>query len=413
VDGILREGQAPSPLTPFAGRPKYHYESNQILEVPRKFMNLSGKIETTANLATIIVAVLISTFLVKAHFFPNQIVPTTTSVLAAEVAKGTRVDGRAMGVDWKKNHRTLVLAISTTCHFCAESAPFYRRLGETIKDVKLVAVLPQPVPEAQQYLGLARVHVDEVRQIPLSTVGVRATPTLLLVSDAGVVTDIWMGKLQPEQETQVFTTLAGTKTVDIDTQTKMDPVTVSKVMVGDQQIRTGVSTAGVREVRQGTPFQAGDDWLKNMTIVIRNRTDKAIVRAEIVLLFPDTGDGTPGRPVTAYTITLGQRPEIDAFRSNGQKLSRQLDKKPFFFAPGETLVINVADYVDEIRSIVEAKLLFSQITRVVIERTQFFFEDGMRWNNLYGFGVPNPNHPGQFTNMDRSTYFPGNAATPE
>jgi hypothetical protein len=170
-------------------------------------MSLSGKIETTANVATIIVAVLLSMFLVKAYFFPNVIARTQTTAIAPEVTKGKTVDGRALGVDWKKNRRTLVLAISTTCHFCTESAPFFRRLAEVTKDLKTVAVLPQPVPEAQQYLSKVGVHVDEVRQVPLSTVGVRATPTVLLVNDSGVVTDVWVGKLPPEQETQVLTAL--------------------------------------------------------------------------------------------------------------------------------------------------------------------------------------------------------------
>lgn len=170
-------------------------------------MSLSTKIETTANAATIVVAVLISSFLVKAYFFPNVIAPTTATVLASEVAKGKSVDGRALGVDWKKNHRTLVLAISTTCHYCKDSVPFYRKLGATGTDVKMVAVLPQPVIEGQQYLGGAGVHVDEVRQVPLNTLGVRGTPTLLLVNDAGVVMDVWVGKLQSDQETQVLTAL--------------------------------------------------------------------------------------------------------------------------------------------------------------------------------------------------------------
>lgn len=115
------------------------------------------------------------------------------------------MDGQLLGVDWTKNHRTLVLAISTTCHFCKDSVPFYRKLGGT--DVKTLAVLPQSVAEAQQYLGNAGVRVDEVRQVSLSALGVRGTPTLLIVNDAGVVTDVWVGKLPPDQENQVLTAL--------------------------------------------------------------------------------------------------------------------------------------------------------------------------------------------------------------
>ena len=170
-------------------------------------MSLSTKIETTANVATIIVAVLISTALVKTYIFPNAVARSTAAVSAPEVVKGKSVDGRALGVDWAKNHRTLVLAISTTCHFCQDSVPFYQKLGAAEKDVKMVAVLPQPVAEAQKYLSGAGVHVDEVRQVPLNTLGVRGTPTLLLINNVGIVTDVWVGKLQPDQETQVLTAL--------------------------------------------------------------------------------------------------------------------------------------------------------------------------------------------------------------
>lgn len=199
----------------------------------------------------------------------------------------------------------------------------------------------------------------------------------------------------------------GTKTVNITAQTRMDPVIVTKVTVGGEEVQPGVSTAGVREVRPGTPFQADEDWLSKTSISLKNRTDKMIVRAEIQLFFPDTGDGSPSRAVTAHMITIGQRPDIDSFSSRGQKLPPEPDQRPLLLAPGQTLVVHLADYLDEIRSRVEEKLLFTQVTRLVIQRFQFYFVDGMRWSDLEGFGVPDPNHPGQFTNMDRGRYFPG------
>ena len=172
-------------------------------------MSLSRKIEIAANVATIVVAALISTVVVKTYVFHNPVAGSTAAVVVPEVVKGKSVDGRALGVDWAKNHRTLVLAISTACHYCKDSVPFYQKLADREGRVKMVAVLPQSVAEAQQYLNGAGVHVDEVRQVPLNTLGVRGTPTLLLVNDVGVVTDVWVGKLQPDQETQVLTALGG------------------------------------------------------------------------------------------------------------------------------------------------------------------------------------------------------------
>jgi hypothetical protein len=169
-------------------------------------MSIFRKIEVTANVATIIVAVLITTVVVKTYVSPNAFARSAV-VSAPEVVKGKSVDGRALGVDWKRNHRTLVLAVSTTCHFCKDSVPFYQKLGAVEKDVKMVAVLPQPVAEAQKYFSDSGVHVDDVRQVPLNTLGVRGTPTLLLVNDVGVVTDVWVGRLLPDQEAQVLTAL--------------------------------------------------------------------------------------------------------------------------------------------------------------------------------------------------------------
>jgi hypothetical protein len=80
------------------------------------------------------------------------------------------------------------LAISTQCHFCKDSTPFYRKLQEQMGNVKTVAVLPQPVSEAEQYLSGEGVHVDQVKQAKMSGIGVSGTPTMLLVNSAGVVT---------------------------------------------------------------------------------------------------------------------------------------------------------------------------------------------------------------------------------
>jgi hypothetical protein len=226
----------------------------------------------------------------------------------------------------------------------------------------------------------------------------------MLAASASLVLSGWLGwRIAP---VAAATGTLGTKMVYIDAQYRVDAVTIAKVAVGDQQIQPGVST-GAREVQPGTPFQADEDWLKNMSITLKNRTDKVIVRAEVQLWFPDTGDGGPSQPVTAYTMTLGQRPDIASYRSNGQKYAPETGKPPILVTPGQTLVIHVADYFDAIQSLVEGKLSFSQVTRIAIQRLQFYFVDGMRWDDLHGFGVPDPNHPGQFTYMDRNRFFPG------
>jgi hypothetical protein len=123
-------------------------------------------------------------------------------------AVGTNLKGRVPGVDWGKNGRTLVLAISTQCHFCKESVPFYKKVQSQVGgSLKTVAVLPQPVATAEQYLSGEGVHVDQIKQATMSGMGIQGTPTMLLVNSAGVVTKIWVGKIMPEQEQEVLNAL--------------------------------------------------------------------------------------------------------------------------------------------------------------------------------------------------------------
>ena len=166
----------------------------------------TGKLEVLANAATILVSLLLSAVLVKVFLLPQPV--AHPSGPAFRVARGTNIRSTLPGVDWAKNGRTLVLAVSTRCHLCSESAPFFRRITqERPKDVRLVAVLPQPVSDARKYLEEEGVLVDDVRQAPLSSIGVTGTPTLLLVDRDGTVGDVWTGKLPEDGERQVLAAL--------------------------------------------------------------------------------------------------------------------------------------------------------------------------------------------------------------
>jgi len=182
----------------------------------RWLVSIRDKLDIAANVATVGAAVLISAALIKVYFAPSSqadlktrpITASQSAQLPAELAVGTSLAGRVPGVDWRKNGKTLVLAISTQCHFCKDSAPFYRKLHEQVgKGLKTVAVLPQPVAESEQYLKSEGVHVDQVKQVSMGDIGVQGTPTMLLVDGTGAIARVWFGKIQPEQEEQVLADL--------------------------------------------------------------------------------------------------------------------------------------------------------------------------------------------------------------
>jgi hypothetical protein len=165
---------------------------------------LSKKVEMIANIAIILVTVLLATVIVKHYFFvPKAISPA--AVASASLQPGTKVS--LTGMDWSKSDRTLLMVLSTGCHFCTESASFYQRLAQERvqhEGTRLVAVLPQDAVAAQKYLSEHGVTVDEIKQLSPGDVNVAGTPTLILADRNGSVITTWLGKLSPDKEQDVL-----------------------------------------------------------------------------------------------------------------------------------------------------------------------------------------------------------------
>lgn len=164
------------------------------------------KIELAANMAIMVVAALLCVVLVKNYIIPKS-VSTTDSVAIKNqdqlISAGAKLP--LSGIDWRENGRTLLLALSTTCHFCSESAPFYQQLlKERSGNIRIVAVLPQSISDSKDYLNRLGVAVDDIRQAQMSSLGVRGTPTLILVDNNGVVVNSWVGKLPKAEEAKVI-----------------------------------------------------------------------------------------------------------------------------------------------------------------------------------------------------------------
>jgi hypothetical protein len=110
------------------------------------------------------------------------------------------------GEDWAKERtETLVFGISTHCHFCTESAPFYKRLLTSVGGgIGLVVIAPEPVEQTRLYLGQLGLDINDVRQIPIMQVGIQGTPTLVFVDRRGRVERAWTGSLSPDREQEVI-----------------------------------------------------------------------------------------------------------------------------------------------------------------------------------------------------------------
>jgi hypothetical protein len=170
-------------------------------------MNIVKKLEIVANVSIIVVSILLCAFLVKRFVFSKP-PDSTNQPNGSYISKGQKV---ALGdTDWARNGKTLLLVLQKGCHFCSESAPFYKTLVQDAArrgGIHLVAVLPQTTEEGRKYLTDLGVSIDDLRQQTPSALGVKGTPTLILVNDAGEASDIWIGKLKAEQEAEVLSRL--------------------------------------------------------------------------------------------------------------------------------------------------------------------------------------------------------------
>lgn len=160
--------------------------------------NLTKKLESYANIAIIVLILVVGAVLVKTYLLPG---PRETP---AENLRGKKVFLR--DVDWGKNGQTLLLVLQKGCSFCSESAPFYQRLGREAEagNTELIALLPHDVNTGRRYLDELGARIDDVRQFQGATLGITSTPTLVLVNDEGVVMDSWVGKLSAGEESAVL-----------------------------------------------------------------------------------------------------------------------------------------------------------------------------------------------------------------
>lgn len=155
------------------------------------------RLEIAAN-----VAIITLVFVIALVFWRNH------TRLSAQSSPDIRV-GSSLPTSLTNHQRTILLVLSTQCHFCTEGAPFYRLLVEQCRTrgIHSVAVFPQSIPEGSAYLSNHGITVDAVQQISPRSINVQGTPTLLMLTDSGIVEHVWVGKLASDGQQQVLASI--------------------------------------------------------------------------------------------------------------------------------------------------------------------------------------------------------------
>lgn len=159
------------------------------------------RMEIATNGAVGVAAILVTVYfavLLVARFDPPE--PTYGA------AVGTRL-GLPAVYDFASHEQTLLVALQDRCAECEASMPFFGEVATRLDGAQcigMVAVLPHPPPRSDTLLQRHDLSIPRLASTSLASLGVLATPTLILVDGKGTVLRAWAGKLSHSQEQEVL-----------------------------------------------------------------------------------------------------------------------------------------------------------------------------------------------------------------
>lgn len=158
-----------------------------------------SRLDIAASIAILCVCVLIGVIGVKKFLLGDS------HHVVSLLKNGSRIE--LAGVDWSHADRTIVLALSTHCHFCDDSSGFYQRLLPVAGSagVPVVAVFPQSVDEARAHWAAQHLPLSGivVLHAPAGQLSISGTPTVILVNSKGVVLRAWTGEQSASGEAEI------------------------------------------------------------------------------------------------------------------------------------------------------------------------------------------------------------------
>jgi len=109
-------------------------------------------------------------------------------------------------------------------------------------------------------------------------------------------------------------------------------------------------------------FDADADWLRKLTLQLKNVSGKTITYVMINLRFPQTAN-EQGR-VGLQQIYLGVDPD------------RKFTRPELHLAPNDTIEISLETEIEQIKRLVETRLPLTEISEVEVEMHAVLFDDG-------------------------------------
>lgn len=137
---------------------------------------------------------------------------TKVSSLPLQIKAGDQLVG--LPINWRSHARTLVLALRYGCHYCEESAPFYKHLLDLqaagrLGDVRISAIFPDDATVAAHTLQDEDLKLYLVPGVDFARFRIFSTPTAMLVDPEGHVQRVWVGELNAKRQGALVASLGG------------------------------------------------------------------------------------------------------------------------------------------------------------------------------------------------------------
>jgi hypothetical protein len=158
------------------------------------------KLETATHIFLIALCCLAGGLLIEQRFFSEpDSAPTVGNLVGREV--------KLPGADWQSAPVSVLLQISSTCHYCNDSMPFYRQLmaarqSSTAK-IPVIVASADAVTVMQQHLADEQVGVDKVLHSRMEGFGT-VTPTVYIVDSKGMVKRVFVGELNSSGQKELL-----------------------------------------------------------------------------------------------------------------------------------------------------------------------------------------------------------------
>lgn len=99
----------------------------------------------------------------------------------------------------------VLIFLRTGCAFCENSMPFYRRIAElsNTANVKVITFFEHSDLEASEYLKRFQLMNVGISWTNFDSLGIKGTPTIILLDGSGKVAKSWVGQLDDASEREI------------------------------------------------------------------------------------------------------------------------------------------------------------------------------------------------------------------